>query len=393
MRLRFAEILNPDGSIYTKNLRNADATDSYTLRGEGQEAFAPLLTFHGFRCVEVTGYPGTPTLSDLSGQVVSSLNQEPAGRLSTSSELVNRMWKLGIWGQRGNFLSVPTDCPQRDERLGWMADPAVFWRTGSYNFDIAAFTHKWMRDVDDAQSKEGAFSNVSPSIGVGTVEGAPGWGDAGVIVPWTTWMQYGDRRVIEDNWEPMKRWMSLSKRRILALFEKTELDLTLPTGSLPTRRRRKTWSTRHIALIAKMMMQIAEKTGKTDDAKQYEAVYAHIRDAFQKTYVKDDGTIASGSQTYYVVALAMGLVPQKAPGARRRKPGEKYRATQLAFDHWLFGHAVSLIDAGRSWTNATRLSPVAYRDVSIVGLHAAEGRHHLVGTMEWRYRRPGHELI
>ena len=117
--------------------------------------------------------PGTPTLADVTGQVVSSLAGAPAFTLTTSSDLVNRMWNLGIWGQRGNFLSVPTDCPQRDERLGWMADAAVFWRTGAYNFDIGAFTHKWMRDVRDAQSPNGAFSNVAPTIGVGESKERP----------------------------------------------------------------------------------------------------------------------------------------------------------------------------------------------------------------------------
>ncbi|MCU1293197.1 MAG: alpha-L-rhamnosidase, partial [Bryobacterales bacterium] len=130
VRLRFAEILNPDGSIYRANLRNADATDYYTLRGgEGEEIFRPSFTFHGFRYVELTGYPGTPDLSSLSGEVVSSLGGEPAAKLVTSSELVNRMWRIGIWGQRGNFLSIPTECPQRDERVVWMGEAGVFWRT------------------------------------------------------------------------------------------------------------------------------------------------------------------------------------------------------------------------------------------------------------------------
>jgi alpha-L-rhamnosidase len=147
LRMRFAEILNPDGTIYTENLRNADATDTYILRGGDEETFTPHFTFHGFRYVEVTGYPGTPTLGAIRGDVVSSVSGETAARLTTSSDLVNRMWGIGLWGQRGNFVSIPTDCPQRDERLGWMGDAGVFWRTGSYNFNIAAFLFKtlWTR--------------------------------------------------------------------------------------------------------------------------------------------------------------------------------------------------------------------------------------------------------
>ncbi|MFL6354479.1 MAG: family 78 glycoside hydrolase catalytic domain [Bryobacteraceae bacterium] len=166
VRLRFAEILNPDGTIYTTNLRNADATDTHTLRGGSEETFTPRFTFHGFRYLEVSGYPGKPTLADLTAEVVSSLSGEPTASVTTSSEMVNKMWQLGIWGQRGNFLRVPTDCPHRDERLGWIADAAVFWRTGNYKFDIAAFANKWMRDVDDAQPPNGAFTNVSPNIGL-----------------------------------------------------------------------------------------------------------------------------------------------------------------------------------------------------------------------------------
>jgi alpha-L-rhamnosidase len=129
VRLRFAEILNPDGSIYRENLRNADATDTYILRGGGEETFSPYFTFHGFRYIEVTGYPGKPTLDSVTGDVATSITGTPAGKLTTSSELVNHMWSIGLWGQRGNFLNIPTDCPQRDERLGWMGDAGVFWRT------------------------------------------------------------------------------------------------------------------------------------------------------------------------------------------------------------------------------------------------------------------------
>ncbi len=120
------------------------------------------------------------------------------------------MWAIGIWGQRGNFLSIPTDCPQRDERLGWMGDAEVFWRTGSYNFDIAAFSQKFIQDIVDAQTRQGAFTNVSPNTLPSSSEedenlvGAPGWGDAGVIVPWTTWIQYGNKAIIEENWDAMQ---------------------------------------------------------------------------------------------------------------------------------------------------------------------------------------------
>ncbi len=316
VRLRFAEILNPDGSIYVTNLRNADATDLYTLRGGGEETFRPRFTFHGFRYVEVTGFPGKPTLGSLNGEVISSVSGEPAARVTTSSDLVNRMWQIGIWGQRGNFLSVPTDCPQRDERLGWMADAAVFWRTGSYNFDIGAFTHKWLRDVRDAQRPDGAFPNVAPSIGVGTVEGAPGWGDAGVIVPWTTWLQYGDRTAIEQNWDAMVHWMQFIQEANPDFIRKNKVgpdfaDWLAPDPNTP----KDLVDTAYWALIAEMMSDMARASGRDADAKKYEAVYDSIRAAFQKAYVKPNGEISTGTQTSYVVALQMKLVPPELEGA------------------------------------------------------------------------------
>ncbi|HTC76322.1 MAG TPA: family 78 glycoside hydrolase catalytic domain, partial [Edaphobacter sp.] len=159
IRMRFAERLNPDGSIYTENLRNATVTDTYILSGDGNETYTPATTFHGFRYVELSGYPGIPTTTSIEGLVYDSLPATPSIRFQSSSDILNKMGQLGIWGQRGNFLSIPTDCPQRDERLGWMGDAGVFWRTGTYNFDIASFTRKFMLDIDDAQTPDDAFTN------------------------------------------------------------------------------------------------------------------------------------------------------------------------------------------------------------------------------------------
>ena len=154
--------------------------------------------------MEVTGYPGKPTLADLSAEVISSLAREPTATIVTANQTVNQMWKLGIWGQRSNFISIPTDCPQRDERLGWTGDAGVFWRTGSYNFNIVPSAHKWMQDMRDSQRRRLArFRNVAPDI-LPFGPGAPGWGDAGVIVPWTTWIQYGDRKSSPKTGRPWK---------------------------------------------------------------------------------------------------------------------------------------------------------------------------------------------
>ena len=311
IKLRFAEILNPDGTIYTKNLRNADATNMFVLRGDGNETFSPQFTFEGFRYVEVTGYPGKPTLADLHAEVISSLAEEPTATIVTDNETVNQMWKLGIWGQRSNFISIPTDCPQRDERLGWTGDAGVFWRTGSYNFNIAAFTHKWMQDMRDSQDSTGAFPNVAPDILPFFGHGAPGWGDAGVIVPWTAWMQYGDREIIRENWEAMERWMSFIQKANPDFLRKNEVgpnfaDWLAPDPNTPT----DLVDTAYWALVAKMMSEMAQATGKQADAAKYTELYDNINQAFQKAYVKEDGTIGAGTQTGYVLALHVGLYPK-----------------------------------------------------------------------------------
>jgi alpha-L-rhamnosidase len=324
VRMRFAEILNPDGTIYTENLRDADATDVYILKGGTQEKFAPHFTFHGFRYVELTGYPGTPTASALSGEVVSSLRGQPTATVTTPSKLVNQMWSIGIWGQRGNFLSIPTDCPQRDERLGWMGDAGVFWRTGSYNFDIAAFSQKFIQDILDAQTPEGAFTNISPdtlpearppagsAVSWDQLVGAPGWGDAGIIVPWTAWMQYGDLEVIVKSWNSMQRWMEFIQTRNPDFLRKNGLGPNFGDWLAPDEHTDKDLlATAYWALIADMMQQMAHAIGKEDDAKRYAELVGNIRSAFQKVYIKDDGIVGTGTQTSYVVALYTHLAPKE----------------------------------------------------------------------------------
>ena len=324
VRLRFAEILNPDGTIYTANLRNADATDEYVLRGTGDETFTPHFTFHGFRYVEVTGYPGAPSLDSLEGEVVSSVSGDPSGTLTTASDLVNHMWTIGIWGQRGNFLSIPTDCPQRDERLGWMGDAGVFWRTGAYNFDTAGFSQKFMQDIVDAQTRQGAFTNVSPNTlpsegeateGSGAwqegMTGAPGWGDAGIIVPWTTWLQYGDKSAVETNWDAMQRWMDFIQTRNADFIRKNGVGPNFADWLAPDENTNKDLlATAYWALTARMMSQMAHVIGKESDAQRYGELLNNIRSAFQKSYITEDGQVGTGTQTSYVVALYTKMAPE-----------------------------------------------------------------------------------
>ena len=205
VQIRFGEVLKPNGELYTENLRTAEATDTYTLRGKGTESYEPHFTFHGFRYVEITGYPGTPTRDAVEG-IVFYTGAPFTIQFKTANETVNQLWSNILWGQRGNFLSVPTDCPQRDERLGWMGDAEVFWRTASFNANLAAFSHKLTTDIRDAQSSTGAFTDVSPRVGP-TGDSVAGWADAGVIIPWSAYLQFQDTRILEENWDSMEKWM------------------------------------------------------------------------------------------------------------------------------------------------------------------------------------------
>jgi alpha-L-rhamnosidase len=314
VRLRYAERLNPDGSLYTANLRNADATDTYALSGDGEETWTPAFTFHGFRYVEVSylgGAPAVPpTRAMLEGLVFNSLPAKPAVRLASSSETLNKMNELGAWGQRGNFVSIPTDCPQRDERLGWMGDAGAFWRTGTYNFDIDAFTHTFLLDVVDAQNAAGAFSDVSPNI-LGAGPGAPGWGDAGIFIPYATWLQYGDASAVERAWPAMERWMEFILSNNPDYVRRKAVGNNYADWLAPDQKTPKELiDTAYWALVAREMVEMATALHRPADAEKYQKQYEAIAAAFRAAFVKDDGSVAGGTQTAYLATLFTGIAPE-----------------------------------------------------------------------------------
>src|ERR671916_2196062 len=329
--LRHAEALNPDGTIYTTNLRFARATDRYVLRSGSEEVYEPRFTFHGFRYVEVTGYPGEPPLEAITGRVVHSATP-PAGSFECSSPMVNKLQSNILWGQRGNFLSIPTDCPQRDERLGWTGDAQVFVRTASFNMDVAAFFEKWMVDLEDAQSPEGAFPDVAPLLEFSLLDlsrGAPAWGDAGVVVPWTIYRTYADVRIVERHYEAMTRWMDYLREANPDLLRKNKLgnnygDWLSPEGDATPKDQ---LATAYWAYDAKLMAEMSHAIGRGEDAKEYEKLFERIRHAFNEAYVDPGGRVKGDTQTGYVVALHMELLPEelraKAAGHLVRTIAEK----------------------------------------------------------------------
>lgn len=322
--LRHAEMLEKDGSLHTANLRTARSTDHFTLRGEGEEVFEPRFTFHGFRYVELTGVHGEPHPGDVTGIVLHSA-LEPTGAFECSDPLVNRLQHNIEWGQRGNFLEVPTDCPQRDERLGWTGDAQVFVRTAAFNFDVAGFFQKWMRDFADAQRADGGIPSVVPVPPAEWHEGGPAWSDAAVICPWTMYLCYGDRHLLEEAWPMMSSFV--------ARLDATSRDGVRCEEDCGYWRGFGDWlardgsgergggtpkdllGTAFFAHSANLLARIAGVLGKKDEAAHARALFEKARTAFQRRYVTPEGLVAAPTQTASVLALHFDLLrPEHRPG-------------------------------------------------------------------------------
>ena len=306
--VRHAEVLGDDGRLYTDNLRTARQADKYVLAG-GPAVLEPRFTVHGFRYAEVAGYPGEPGPGDIVAQVVHS-DIPATGSFESGQAWLDQLFRNIDWGQRGNFISVPTDCPQRDERLGWLGDAQIFARTAAYNRDVAAFFAKWLDDVADAQLPSGAFPDIAPRLNFPGA-GAPAWGDAGVIVPWTVWKMYGDRGPGVRHFGAMTAWMDFVERGNSGYLRTRDLGHSyndwLAPGSDDTPP--ELLATAYWAHDAALMAELADVTGRREEAAGYRELRAKIGSAFADAFVRDDGQLASGTQTAYVLGLHMGLVP------------------------------------------------------------------------------------
>ncbi|MFE3263995.1 alpha-L-rhamnosidase [Streptomyces sp. NPDC059215] len=303
VRLRHAEVLNPDGTLYTANLRTAAATDTYTLKGGGEETFEPRFTFHGFRYVELTGFPGTPSAKAVTGRVMHT-SAPFTFEFETDVPMLNQLHSNITWGQRGNFLSVPTDTPARDERLGWTGDINVFAPTAAYTMESARFLAKWLVDLRDAQTADGAFTDVAPMVGT-VGNGVAGWGDAGVTVPWSLYQAYGDGQVLRDAWPSVQSW--------LTYLEKNSSGLLRPAGgygdwlNVEDETPKDVIATAYFAHSADLASRIAQEIG--EDAAPWLDLFGRIREAFRNAYVTADGRVKGDTQTAYVLSLSMNLLP------------------------------------------------------------------------------------
>ncbi|MEO5714250.1 MAG: family 78 glycoside hydrolase catalytic domain [Luteolibacter sp.] len=314
--LRHAEMLNPDGTVYTDNLRGAPSIDTYICKGGSAEIWEPKFTFHGFRYVELTGLSSKPPKDAVTGIVIGS-DTPQAGKFVCSDGAVNQLQSNIEWGQRGNYLSVPTDCPQRDERLGWMGDAQVFVKTATYNADVAAFFTKWLVDVTDSQTSEGGFADVSPFAGPG--KGAPAWGDAGVICPWTVYQVYGDLRLLARQYPSMERWVEYCKARSPDFIRSGDRGNDYGDWlSIGADTDKELIGTAYFAYSTGLVAKAAAALGKTSDATKYDELFQSIKKAFVAKYVTADGHIKGNTQCAYVMALRFDLLPaplrQKAAG-------------------------------------------------------------------------------
>ncbi len=321
--LRYGEVLDEDGSLYTLNLKIAEQTDTYIPAGEERVRYEPRFTYHGFRFVEISGLTQPPALDDITVKVVAS-GSLPAGSFETSHPGLNRLWQNILWTQRGNMHSIPTDCPQRAERAGWMGDAQVFSQTAIFNLDMAAFFKKWIRDIRDSQTPEGRFPDIAPQPRVSmNFYNAPGWADAGVIVPWKMYLNYGDRTVLEAQYGAMKKFIehvrefnpNLIWRNSIGniygdwLNGDTIKDKDYPTagGKVPD----DVYATAFFAYSTGILSKTAKVLGNEEDSRLYVALADDIRKAFVKEFVDAEGAIKGDTQAGYALALEFDLVPQE----------------------------------------------------------------------------------
>ncbi|MHB8902711.1 MAG: family 78 glycoside hydrolase catalytic domain, partial [Thermoguttaceae bacterium] len=314
VQIRHGEMLHPDGRLMTENLRKARATDTYTLRGDlAGEVWTPRFTYHGFQFVELTGYPGKPQLDAVTGVVIHS-RTALASSFECSDEMVNRLFRNVVWTQRANFFEIPTDCPQRDERLGWTGDAQIYVRTATLNADVAAFFTKWLQDLEEAQLADGPYPDYAPypmQHGKPHRAFATAWMDAGVICPYTIYRAYGDTRVLERHWDSMERFMEFRRRSSPDFLgvavgndwgDWLSLNETTPVEYVDTI---------YFAYTSRLMAEMADALGKKDAAGKYRQWFDGIVEAYAKKYIDAQGRLTVQTQSAHALALYAGLVPER----------------------------------------------------------------------------------
>lgn len=312
VKLRHAELLYDDGTINVENLRRARATDVYILRGDGEtEIYEPRFTYHGFRYVELTGYPGTPPPDAVRGRVVHT-DVRPIGGFSCSNDVINRVQRLIYWGTKTNLHSVPTDCNQRDERMGWMADAHLYAETAMLNFDVPAFYSNFLRNIRDIQGEDGTVTDTVPHRW-GQRPADPAWGSAYPLIAWYMYEYYADRRILEEHYTGMKAWADFLHSKaedgiVTYSYYGDWVPVRKTPGSLV--------STFYYYWSTDLVARAAQILGKTDDAAAYRKRAQSVAEAFhRKFYNPETRSYANGTQTANLLPLFLDIAPKDVRGA------------------------------------------------------------------------------
>jgi len=355
--LRYAERLNPDGTIYTANLRDARATDVYIASGEGEESWSPRFTYHGFQYVEVTGLKQQSGLDVVTGLVLSS-DTPRVGSFACSDLMLNQLVQNIYTTQRSNFIDIPTDCPQRDERLGWTGDAQVYIASAALNCDVQAFFTKWLRDLADGQRADGQFPMVAP-VKVAGDDGGPAWADAGVICPWTIYQFYGDHELLERQYPSMVKFIEFClKRSTAGLAPPAQFHCFGDWLSINADTPKEILYSAYFAYSTHLTAEAAKVLGKTEDAARFDALFQRIKAAFLRDYVAPDGRIKGDTQTSYVLPLAFDLLDGKLREMAARRLVENIEAR---------GHLSTGFIGTKSLMQA--LSKIGRDDVALKLLH------------------------
>jgi alpha-L-rhamnosidase len=301
--LRYGEMLNSDSTLHTRNLRSARSSDTYIFSGSESEVYEPRFTYHGFRFVEITGLTEKPTKQQIVGVVLHS-NLERSGSFSCSDSLINQIQRNIVWSQRSNYIDVPTDCPQRDERMGWTGDAQLFLPTASYNMNVAPFFNKWMDDLLDGQAQNGQFPSTAPKV---YNRISSGWGDAGVICPWILFHFYNDTLLLKKYYPAMKKWMKFRDEHSENFISTLESygdwqnnDDETPIALI---------STAYHKRCADLMAEMARILDNTADQLEFEALSRNIFESFNSEFVDENGSILGNTQTGYLIVLGFDLLP------------------------------------------------------------------------------------
>lgn len=344
--LRHAEVLDQQGNLYTENLRTAAQMTRYTLKGStgSDELYEPHFTFQGFRYVSVEGFPGQLTLEHFTGIVIHS-DMIATGTFECANPLINQLQHNIVWGQKGNFVDVPTDCPQRDERLGWTGDTQVFIRTACFNMNVAAFFTKWLHDLSADQLPNGGVPFVVPDVlskmntsGLNSSQstGAAAWSDAATICPWTIYLCYGDTRLLEEQYASMVRWVEFTRSRVgdnyiwrndfqfgdWLDYRGQDARLPLPVTNYEL------VATAFFAYSTRLLANAAHVLGKTSDAKRYTELADKVKTAFNDEFVTPSGRVGPNTQTAYVLALHFDLLPESIRPLAAKRLAEEIRQGQ-----------------------------------------------------------------